>query len=64
METNYTLFTEVKSFYHNLLSALAEARQTISLMYFTFDAGEWSAKIGRVFLFGSPARTNLGTGQR
>jgi cardiolipin synthase len=48
MKTKYTLFTEVTSFYTDLLSALSQARHGISLMYFTFDHGLWSDKIGRV----------------
>ena len=48
MKTRYTLFTEVTSFYTDLLTALSQAQQDISLMYFTFDHGQWSNKIGRV----------------
>jgi cardiolipin synthase len=48
MKTKYTLFTEVTSFYTDLLTALSQARHDISLMYFTFDHGQWSDKIGCV----------------
>ncbi len=48
MTTKYTLFTDVSSFYSNLLTALPEAQHAISIMYFTFDHGQWSDKISRI----------------
>lgn len=48
MNTRYTLFTEVKPFYTSLLTALANAQHSISMMYFTYDYGEWSGEINRV----------------
>lgn len=48
MKTNYTLFTEVTSFYTNLATALVEAQDSISMIYYTFDDGRWSGKISRI----------------
>jgi len=48
MKTKYTLFTEVNSFYTNLTAALTEAQHSISMIYFTFDHGQWSGKISRI----------------
>ena len=48
MNTQYTLFTEVEPFYTDLLAALAQAQHEISMMYFTFDHGEWASKINRI----------------
>ena len=48
MNNQYTLFTEVKPFYTTLLTALANAQHTISMMYFTYDYGEWSTEINRI----------------
>ncbi len=48
MNTRYTLFTEVKPFYTTLATALANAKHTISMMYFTYDYGKWSDEINRI----------------
>jgi len=48
MNTRYTLFTEVKPFYTTLVTALANARHTISMMYLTYDYGKWSGEINRI----------------
>ena len=48
MKTNYTLFTEVTSFYTNLATALAGAQDSISMIYYTFDDGRWSGQISRI----------------
>jgi phosphatidylserine/phosphatidylglycerophosphate/cardiolipin synthase-like enzyme len=44
----YTLFTDVHSFYTDMLKVLETAQEQISLIYFTFDSGEWSGKFARV----------------
>lgn len=45
---NYTLFTDVHTFYDNLAETLAQAQHSITLMYYTFDWGEWALKISSV----------------
>ena len=56
MNTQYTLFTEVKPFYASLLTALAGAQHSISMMYFTYDYGEWSSD-GHRFTYSTAERT-------
>jgi cardiolipin synthase len=46
-ETQYTLFTQVPLFYENMLHAIESAREQISLMYLTFESGEWGEKLGK-----------------
>jgi cardiolipin synthase len=48
MNTQYALFTEVEPFYTTLLAALTDAQHSISMMYFTYVAGEWSVEINRI----------------
>ena len=43
--TRYNLFTEVEPFYKNLLETLPTARERISMMYLTFESGEWGLKL-------------------
>ena len=42
--TDFQVFLDVESFYEALLAALQAARSRISLMYFSFDHGEWSKR--------------------
>ena len=45
MGNRYTLFTDVRTFYEDLLAALPEAQSAISMMYFSFLHGEWTQRI-------------------
>ena len=45
MNTQSTLFTQVRPFYQNLGAALEMAQQRISMMYFTFDHGEHAGRL-------------------
>jgi len=40
--TQYTLYTEVEPFYRSLLIGVKAAEERVSMMYFTFDHGEWA----------------------
>ena len=42
MNTHYTLYQQVRPFYTDLLNALPTAQERITMMYFTFDYGEWA----------------------
>ncbi len=42
----HTLFTDVADFYGKLLASLQQAEESIHLIYFAFDSGEWADKIG------------------
>lgn len=44
-DTRYILFTDVEPFYENLLKTIPLAREQISMMYLTFEAGEWGFKL-------------------
>lgn len=44
----YTLFTDVRSFYSNMLTTLQQAEHSINMIYFAFDHGEWAGKISQV----------------
>lgn len=44
----YTLFTEVSDYYSNLLIALQQAEESVHMIYFAFDYGDWANKISRV----------------
>lgn len=44
-ENEYTLFTDVRSFYENLLAALPLARSEITMLYFSFVHGDWAERI-------------------
>jgi cardiolipin synthase len=46
--TKYTLFTDVYDFYGNLLTALQQAEDSIYMIYFAFDHGDWANRISRV----------------
>ena len=48
MITKKTLFTQVQAYYQNLLVELDTAQEAISMMYYAFDHGEWSERIGQV----------------
>jgi cardiolipin synthase len=48
MKTRHALYTEVEPFYIALLKALSSAQHKISMMYFTYDYGEWSSEINRM----------------
>lgn len=43
--TRYTVFTQVETFYRNLVDALNTAETEISMLYFTFDEGQWARAI-------------------
>lgn len=45
---NYRLFTDVHTFYDNLTETIAQAQHSVTLMYYTFDWGEWALKISRI----------------
>jgi cardiolipin synthase len=48
MNKQYKVFTEVAPFYQDLLDALGTAENKISMMYFTYDAGDWTRKMNTV----------------
>jgi len=48
MPTQKTLFKNVTEAYTHLLAALDTAQSDISMMYYAFDSGLWSARISRV----------------
>ena len=48
--TRYTLFTQVRLFYTDLLEALSITQERITMMYFTFDYGEWAKKIAQLLV--------------
>jgi len=50
MKTEKTLFTQVRTYYKNLLAELENAQESISMMYYAFDHGEWSQKIAQVLV--------------
>jgi len=50
MTDHRTLFTSVTSYYENLLSALETAENTISMMYYAFDYGDWTEKLSDVLV--------------
>jgi cardiolipin synthase len=50
MITEKTLFTQVQPFYTNMLSELMRAENTISMMYYAFDHGEWADKISQILI--------------
>jgi cardiolipin synthase len=45
---NFTLYTDVQTFYTNLTKAITHAQQSITMMYYTFDHGDWALKISRI----------------
>ncbi len=48
--TRHTLFTQVHPFYTDMLATLPTAQERITMMYFTFDSGEWAEKIAQVLV--------------
>jgi len=44
---DYTLFTQVNNFYQNLLDAVHSAEQSIHMIYFAFDHGQWADRISQ-----------------
>jgi cardiolipin synthase len=50
MTTKKRLFTIVKDYYQNLLAELETAQESISMMYYAFDHGEWAEKISQVLV--------------
>ena len=50
MTTQKTLFTNVNKYYKNLLAELETAQESISMMYYAFDHGEWAEKISQVLV--------------
>ncbi len=44
----FTLYADVQTFYSNLTEALGQAQQSITMMYFTFDYGNWALKISGI----------------
>jgi glycosyltransferase involved in cell wall biosynthesis len=47
-DTPFTLFTQVNPFYEDLLSTIKTAQKQISMMYLTFDSGEWGSRLADV----------------
>jgi cardiolipin synthase len=45
MTSQKTLFTNVHNFYANLVQTIPQAQERLSMMYFTFDDGEWAQRI-------------------
>jgi len=50
MKTQKTLFTNVETYYKDLVVELETAETNISMMYYAFDHGEWAAKISQVLM--------------
>ncbi len=48
MPTRYTLFTQARPYYADLAAALETAQETISMMYYAFDGGEWADRISAI----------------
>jgi len=48
MNTQKTLFTEVQPYYKNLANELMTAQDSISMMYYAFDSGEWAGRIAEI----------------
>lgn len=42
------LYSHVQSFYTNLIEAIGQAQDSITMMYFTFDWGDWALKITEI----------------
>ncbi len=58
MITEKTLFTQVQPYYKNLVSELTTAQDSISMMYYAFDHGEWAEKIGEILIAKAQARVH------
>ena len=50
MKTQKTLFTDVSTYYKNLITELDTAQDAISMMYYAFDHGEWTEKVSQVLM--------------
>jgi cardiolipin synthase len=50
MKTQKTLFTNVTTYYQNLIAELATAEENISMLYYAFDHGEWAEAISQVLM--------------
>ena len=48
MITEKKLFTQVQPYYRNLAAELETAQDSISMMYYAFDSGEWAERIARI----------------
>ena len=48
MTTRKRLFTQVQPFYRNLAAELETAQDSISMMYYAFDHGEWAERIAAI----------------
>jgi len=48
MVTKKTLFTQVQPYYRELTTELETAQESISMMYYAFDYGQWAEKIARI----------------
>lgn len=55
MKNRYRLFSEVIPFYQDLLDAIAQAEESISMMYLIYDKGSWTEKINDVLVAKSEA---------
>jgi cardiolipin synthase len=42
------LYSPVQDFYTNLIEAFGQAQKSITMMYFTFDWGDWALKITEI----------------
>lgn len=45
---NYRLFTDVRCFYQDLITALQQAERNVDMIYFAFDHGEWADKFSQI----------------
>ena len=50
MKNRYRLFSEVTPFYHELVNAIAQAQESISMMYLIYDKGFWTEKLNDVLI--------------
>ena len=50
MKNRYRLFSEVIPFYQDLLDAIGETQESISMMYLIYDKGSWTEKINDVLV--------------
>ena len=44
----HTLFTDVSSYYQDLIAALEQAEDSIYMIFFAFDQGEWEQRISHI----------------
>lgn len=50
MTNRHTLFTNVQTYYENLIAELANAQEIISISFLSFVQGEWAEKISQVLI--------------